>query len=111
MKRIGLFAFLILPLFGCPVGFGPDLTPPVIHAVTVTPTVVRVWDTVTFHVDATDNRSDITFEFDFDNDGLYESDENTYVWGFAGTFQVNVRAVDRAGNISEPHAVILNVIA
>lgn len=111
MKRIGPFAFLILTLSGCPGGLGPDTAPPVIHEVTVTPEVVRAWDTVTFHVDATDDRSDVTFEFDYDNDGRYESDENTYVWGLSGTFQVNIRAVDRAGNVSEPHTVILNVIA
>ncbi|MCR9295839.1 MAG: dockerin type I domain-containing protein [bacterium] len=76
--------------------------PPTIHSVTA-PTG-REANLVRVFVDATDPggaQDRLTYQFDFDNDGLYEVETNVNSASFVpadnGTFPVNVRVVDSHG--------------
>ena len=91
-----------------------DPSPPVINSFTVAPdSTVNVGDTVTLAIDATDDRSIVRFEWDFDDgtsysetsgsalDGAFDG-ETTHTYSFASVFNARATVIDDDGLTSLP---------
>ena len=76
------------------------LTVHIKNNISVDATAVAVGQTVSFGVTSTGGAAPLHYEWDFDNDGVWDStDQNpTHIYRSAGTYSVAIRATDSAGN-------------
>lgn len=103
-----------VPVEPVPIQPLPDTQPPVV-AIRVTQTAVTVGDTVTVHVEATDNTDVRSVELRQDNLKVASQTGNLLDYSLktsvTGTFTLTAVALDSAGNMGTSESVIVTVTA